>query len=154
GGGSGSGSGSGSDNPTPDVSITVRDGAMPQAGGRVVVQHAHGTMIADVQTDLLGLAGGVGADGRHVPVIPTHDAALQRPTELYTYLGVKKGDQLVFGNDKASGTPTPIAVTVPTGAQGTVDVVTPCGSGGGTAPTVQVDAYGCPANFDVFLKDA
>jgi hypothetical protein len=75
---------------------------------------------------------------------------------IYTYVGVAAGDELVLGDptdDTDTATPATISVTVPDGADGTVDVVSPCGTGQGTAPTVEVNVVGCPSSIMFYVTD-
>ena len=154
----------GGDNPPPpppvtDVQIVVQDAASPQANVRVLFQNADGSLIAEVATDTAGRAVSEMPNGGNLTVIRTFpmavDPNLQRYPEIYSYVGIKAGDRLVLGNETDTlGSPGAINVKVPTGAQGTVTVLTSCGSGQGTAPNVAITTAGCPANLSFYITDA
>jgi hypothetical protein len=155
------GTGSGGDDDVPpvpvDVQVTVRDGAAGQANVRVIFQNADNTPIAEKVTDAAGIAAVEMPNGGNVTVIRTYAPiapAPANPTEVYTYVGVKSGDRLVLGHELDTiDTPTAIIVKVPDSLQNTVKVVTPCGSGQGTAPYVPITVAGCPSNLTFYLTD-
>ena len=145
GGGSDSGGDDGTIAPT-DVRVFVHDGFAPIANVRVVFDGADGTR-TELTTDATGTATATMATGGDVTAIRTYPvAAAQKFPEVYNWLGVKPGEQLHVGHVvDGITTPTTINVLVPAVAQGTVKVVTPCGSGQGRAPSVAVLGRRVPA---------
>ncbi len=126
---------------------------MPQAGVRVLFQNADGSQ-TEVMTDATGIAKAAMPAGGNLSVM--RPGASQQPPQLdqvFTYVGVKAGDHLQLGSQTPYGTPTTINVLVPAGAQGTVTVTTPCGTGQGNAPSVPVTVTGCPAMIGLFVED-
>lgn len=156
-----SGPGGGDDQPPPSsskVQITVRDNATAQANVRVLFQTSDGTTITEAATDASGVASADMPAGGNLTVIRTYpvatDPAQQKYPEVFTYLGVKPGDQLQLGHMvDDSGTAAAINVKVPDTAQGTVKVVTPCGSGTGTAPNVAISVAGCASQIAIYVSD-
>lgn len=149
--------GSGMPPPPEDVQITVQDAFVPQANVRVLFQNADGTTISEATTDASGHASADMPDGGNLTVIRTYPVMPPDPPredQVYTYVGVKPGDRLVLGNATTTATPTAINVIVPTGAQGTVKVVSACGEGQGTAPNVAISVASCPAQLDFYVTDA
>lgn len=154
------GSGGGDDTtqpPSNDVQIRVRDGYTPQANVRVIFQDGADAVLADTLTDAMGVAKLEMATG-NVTVIrsypPATPPAENRPPEVTTYVGVKAGDKLELGNPIAEGvTPGAIVVKVPELAKGTVKVITPCGSGQGTAPNIAITVTSCPPMMDFYVTD-
>ena len=144
--------------PPTTVQITVHDGDAPQPNVRVLFQNADGSLIAEVATDATGLAT-TEMGGGNITVIrtfpqPVPPATKQQPPEIYSYIGVKAGDKLELGHDSDDlGTPAAINVNVPVDAQGTVNVVTRCGSGQGNAPTVPLTVTSCPASVMFYVSD-
>lgn len=141
-----------------DVQVLVRDGFAPIANVRVVFEDTDGTR-TEVTTDATGAAAASMPDGGDVTVIRTYPAAAspatQQDPEIYDYLGVKPGEVLHVGHEVDTTTPpTPIAVTVPAAAQGTVTIVTPCGTGQGQPPTVTVQVGACPPMVAFYLEDS
>jgi hypothetical protein len=144
--------------PPTDVQITVRDATLPQANVEVIFQNLDDSIIADVVTDAQGLAVAQMPNGGNVTVIRTYPQPAppaSRAAEVYSYVGVKAGDRLVLGHPIAvDAPPNAINVVVPDGANGTVNVVTACGSGQGTAPNVPITLKGCsPTSFYVMDGD-
>ena len=153
----GPGSGSGAPPPPIDVQIVVQDAFVPQPGVRVLFQAADGSTILEATTDAQGRATADMPDGGNLTVIrtyPTTPPDPARPDQVYTYVGVKPGDRLTLGNPTTTATPTAINVVVPSGAQGTVKVLTACGSGEGQAPNVPMTVAGCPATLDYYVMDS
>ncbi len=143
--------------PSHDVQIRIRDGYTPQANVRVIFQDAADAVLADTLTDPMGLAklemlaGNVTVIRTYPPATPP---AENRPPEVTTYVGVKAGDKLELGNPIAEGvTPGAIVVKVPDTARGTVTVITPCGSGQGTAPNIAITVTSCPPMVDFYVTD-
>ncbi len=154
---------SGDDQPPPpppatDVHIVVRDGNAPQANVRVVFQNSDDSILAEATTGADGLAMAEMPNGGNLTVIRTYPVAtppaVTRNPEIYTYVGVKAGDRLQLGRATSETTPpSAINVMVPTGAVGTVKIVTPCGSGQGTGPLVPITVRGCDAMVDFYVTD-
>jgi len=153
-GGGGGGGGSGTPPPT-DIRVSVSDGNVPQAGVRVVFADGDDVVQLDTMTDASGMVTFTMPTGnvsvyRTYPVNPTNP----RPPEVYTFVGAKAGDNLVLGNSTAvNATPSAIVVDVPTSAQGTVTVTTPCGSGQGQQPNVAITVSNCPTMVPFFVQD-
>jgi hypothetical protein len=148
------------DPPTPTVAVIVRDGQRPVADVNVIFQASDHSVIADLRTGADGRATADLPAGGNVTVIrtyplPTTPDEPPRPARVYTYVGVKGGDALqVTGElDMKSGTPNAINVKVPTTAAGTVKIVTPCGSGEGTAPTIPMTVVGCALEVPFYVTD-
>lgn len=154
------GGGSGDDTappPTSMVMMTVADGATPQANVRVLFQAADGSVVT-VMTDATGTASADMPAGGNVTVIRTYPAAVppavQRYPEVMTYVGVKPGDQLHLGHEVDDlSDASAINVKVPSTAQGQVKVVTPCGTGEGTAPNVAISVTGCASQLAFYVSD-
>ena len=143
--------------PTNKVAVTVQDGATPQANIRVVFQAADGSVVS-AMTDATGTASADMPTGGNVTVIRTYPVAVapavQKYPEVLTYVGVKPGDQLHLGHEvDDTSDASAINVKVPVTAQGTVKVVTPCGSGAGTAPNVAISVTGCPTQLALYVSD-
>ena len=143
--------------PTNAVQIVVKDGTAPQAGIDVLFQNSDGSVVLETTTDATGTATATMTAG-NVTVARTFPAGsaggTQRDPEIYTYVGVAAGDRLVLGNPTDdTGVPAAINVTVPSGAQGTVNITSACGTGQGTAPLVPMTVAGCPASVMFFVVD-
>jgi len=142
--------------PSTDVKVVVKDRYTPQASVRVIFQDAAGTLLSDALTDTNGAAE-ISMTAGNVTVIRTYPIPTtgteRRPNDVYTYVGVKAGDLLELGNDESNGTAGAIVVKVPEGANGTVKVSTPCGSGQGTAPNVAITVTDCPTMMDFYVVD-
>lgn len=156
----GDGDGGGDPPPPPatDVRVVVRDGNEPQANVRVIFQNSDDTVLTEAVTGADGVAAAEMPAGGILTVIRTYPTAVppavSRVPEIYTYLGVKAGDRLQLGRATSETTlPSAINVMVPEGAVGTVKVVTPCGSGQGTAPLVPITVRGCDAMVDFYVTD-
>lgn len=144
--------------PRSDVRVQVRDGYSPQASVRVIFQAADDTVIADTLTDAMGMAKAEMSAGnvtviRSFPIIAPPPPEGQRAPEIYTYVGVKNGDLLTLGDATSTRAPGAIVVKVPEDAQGTVKVVTPCGSGQGTAPNIAITVIDCPPMVGFLVSD-
>jgi len=145
-------------NPPPptDVRINVHDSEGPIAGLAVVFLDANDAVAADIVTDAQGTAVAKLATGSVTVIRP---GAVQ-PTmggngSVYTYVGVKAGDQLdlALAPDRASN-PITVNVTVPlTENQTAVQITTPCGSGIGVPPTVAVTLDGCGTETDFYVTE-
>jgi hypothetical protein len=144
----------GSAAPAGPVQITVRDGNAPQAGIDVLFQNSDGSIASETKTDSTGVASAPLAAG-NVTVARTFAGSAARNPEIYTYVGVTAGDKLVLGDTTDdTGAPTTVNVTVPADADGTVNIVSSCGTGQGTAPTVAMSVAGCPSSVKFFVTDA
>ena len=156
GGGDGSGSGSGSGSGMPpggEVTMTVHDGQAPAAGVIVVFQSNEGALLGDTMTDATGVATGKLPLGGMVSVVrPGVDG---NPADYFTYVGVKAGDKLSLVRPAITGAnPTTVSVRVPTSPDGgQITVMTPCGTGTGDAPLVEVTLDGCGAMTDFYVVD-
>ncbi|HEY1810947.1 MAG TPA: hypothetical protein VGG74_01235 [Kofleriaceae bacterium] len=140
--------------PAGPVQITVRDGNAPKAGIDVLFQNSDGSVALETTTDATGVASAPLAAG-NVTVARTFSGSAARDPEIYTYVGVTAGDHLVLGDlTDDTGAPTTVNVTVPADADGTVNVVSACGTGQGTAPTVSLSVAGCPSSVKFFVTDA
>ncbi|HEY5921637.1 MAG TPA: Ig-like domain-containing protein, partial [Kofleriaceae bacterium] len=140
--------------PPTEVRIKVHDTNGPIAGLPVVFLDANDAVAADIVTDAQGIAVAKLANGS-VTIIR---AATMSPTAgaLYTYVGVKAGDELELALPTAERTTTPVTVkvTVPlTEDGGAVEVRTPCGSGVGAPPIVEVTLDGCGTETDFYVTE-
>ncbi len=137
------------------MQIVVKDGFSPQAGVRVLFQPSDTNAIEEVATDATGLAKAEMPTGGTLTVIRTYPTAIppevQRLPTVYSYLGVEAGDRLELGNSTSEASPQAINVMVPASSQGTVTVMTPCGSGQGTAPLIAITVRDCPADVDFYV---
>ena len=140
--------GSGSDVLAPtDVRVLLRDGFTPIAGVRVVFAGTGG-MPSELTTDATGAATATMAMGGNVTVI--RDGQVP---EIYDYVAVKPGEILHVGHVSDTAT-TSITVTVPGATQGTVRVVTACGTGQGTGPDITVPVATCPPKPAFYVADS
>lgn len=142
--------------PPTDVKVVVKDLYTPQAGVRVIFQNPDSSLVSDIVTDANGVAE-VSMTAGNVTVIRTYpiptNGTDRRATDVYTYVGVTAGDLLEVGNSESNGTAGAIVVKVPEGANGTVKVSTPCGSGQGTAPNIAITVTDCPSMMDFYVVD-
>jgi hypothetical protein len=142
------------DPPVVEVSITVRDQGVPAPNITIVFQAPDGTLIADLKTDGGGVAKADMPDGGSVSVIRSVLVEEIERQVVYTYVGVKPLDNLVFGRgtllDPAE---VNVTVNVPPDA-GNVTIKTPCGQGAGAAPTVTLTLTGCATELDFFVENA
>lgn len=142
--------------PTTDVKVVVKDLYTPQAGVRVIFQNPDSSLLSDIVTDANGAAE-ISMVAGNVTVIRTYPIPTngidRRPTDVYTYVGVVAGDLLEVGDAQSNGTAGAIVVKVPEGANGTVKVSTPCGSGQGTAPNIAITVTDCPSMMDFYVVD-
>ena len=144
--------------PRSDVRVQVKDGFSPVASVRVIFQDTADAVIADTTTDAQGLASAEMSAGsvtviRTFPLVTPPPPEGQRMPEVYTYVGVKNGDLLQLGDQASTKAPGAIVVKVPDGAEGTVKVVTPCGSGQGAAPNVAITVNDCPTMVGFLVTD-
>ena len=144
--------------PPSEVRIKVHDGAGPLDGVAVVFLDANDGVVADVVTDAQGSAVAKLDTGSVTVIRPGAAAQPDRPgssASVYTYVGVKAGDQL----DLALATTRPsmpisVDVKVPlTEDNSPVQIMTPCGSGVGVPPTVTVSLDGCGSETDFYVSD-
>ncbi|MBA2545089.1 MAG: hypothetical protein H0V17_35930, partial [Deltaproteobacteria bacterium] len=145
--------------PSTDVEIRIHDGNTPIAGVSVIFQATDESVIAEIITDATGTALAEMPEGGNLTVIrsyppPVAPETEQRPTEVYTYVGVEAGDRLELGHKiDAAALPQAINVQVPAEAPGTIKVTTPCGSGEGTAPLIPITVRGCDSSLAVYVMD-
>jgi hypothetical protein len=142
------------DPPPSEVHVTVHDQSGPLAGLPVVFLDANDAVAADVVTDAQGTAIATLAAGS-VTVIRA--AAMgPSPSALYTYVGVKAGDQLELALQTIEpSNPVTVNVTVPATDEvgAPVEVRTPCGSGQGVPPTIAVTLDGCVGETDFYVTE-
>lgn len=151
--------GGGTPPPRNDVRVQIKDGFSPVASVRVIFQDAADAVISDTMTDAQGMAAAEMSAGsvtviRTFPVITPPPPEGQRAPEIYTYVGVKNNDLLQLGDATSTKSPGAIVVKVPETAEGTVKVVTPCGSGQGTAPNIAITVNDCPTMMGFLVTDA
>jgi hypothetical protein len=150
--------------PTPEpeapsgavVTMKVRDGAVPQAGVKVLFQNPDDSFIAEVPTDAEGNAIAEMPSGGQVTVIRTYtpDSTGMDPLDhLYTYVGVKPGDKLELVGALRSELVRVIKVKVNLDPGTPVTVSAPCGSGSGAAPIIEVQLKGCAAEAPFLVVD-
>jgi hypothetical protein len=140
--------------PPTEVRIAVHDPSGPVAGLAVLFQTNDDTVVSDVVTDAQGVA---------VATLPTGSVTVIRQEQqggsVYTYVGVKAGDQLDLSLAALPATtPTTITVHLPEPDPDTglvpVEVRTPCGSGQGVPPDVSVTLDGtCGAMTDFYVSE-
>ncbi len=151
--------GGGTPPPRNDVRVQIKDGFSPVASVRVIFQDAADVVVLDTVTDAQGMASAEMSTGsvtviRTFPVITPPPPEGQRAPEIYTYVGVKNNDLLQLGDATSTKAPGAIVVKVPETAEGTVKVVTPCGSGQGTAPNIAITVNDCPTMMGFLVTDA
>ncbi len=141
--------------PVTDVKLTVHDGATPVAGVKVLFQAADDSLIADATTDATGTAtakmpagGNVTAIRSFVPGINGEPAPIDQVT---TYVGVKPGDVIDLAGASRDTTPYLATITVAFDQGQIIGVMTPCGSGYGSAPAIQVELHGCGGETDFYV---
>jgi hypothetical protein len=154
---------SGPDVPPVHVQVVVRDGEVPATGVKVFFQTESDTLVEETLTDAEGRAVGELPDGGNVSIVRTYPAPMPtpedpdpegRPTDVYTYIGVRAGDILEIGGITELGAVSAINVVVPTTAVGNVTVETPCGSGDGQAPNVAISVKSCPSSMTYYVMDS
>jgi hypothetical protein len=143
--------------PPSEVAVRVHDGALPATGVKVIFQAADDSVIADVVTDADGRASAQMPNGGNLTVIRTYPASTtpERAAldHVYTYLGVKPGDTIDLAGTTHDISRQIVLVTVNSESTGLIGVTTPCGSGYGQAPTIQVELQGCGSETDFFVTD-
>ena len=128
---------------TPDapaagvVKVTVSRSNTAAVGMQVAFLNADDSVVALAMTDADGVASATMLPGGSVTVVlPAIVGARPINAEVYTFEGVKPGDQLVVGKRAPAATLVSTEVLVPSLVRGTVvDVQTNCGSGSGTSGT-------------------
>jgi len=154
--GGSSGSGQPLDAPVagPAVKLTVTDRGAARAGVHVYFLDAAGALVAAVDTGADGVASAVVAAGGSVTALDAFAPRNATAHALFTYEGVKPGDQLVLArSDRTTAAFTLSAPTV-TGATA-YDVFTTCGAGSlaadssGTRATGTVNLGGCGGAADI-----
>lgn len=142
--------------PPTDVRMTVHDSAGPVAGLAVVFQNPDDSEVATLMTDAQGVATAKLPMGGSVSVI-RDDSTTDPAGAVYTYVGVKGGDQLDLALPLAPTTPITVTVQVPDpdpDARVPVAVRTPCGAGQGTPPEVTLTLDGsCGAMTDFYVTE-
>jgi hypothetical protein len=140
--------------PPTEVRITVHDSRGPLAGLPVVFLDANDAVAADVLTDALGTAVAK-LDHGSVTVIRAA-ATTEASGSVYTYVGVKAGDalELAVPSTEASA-PVKVTVTLPTTGDQIVpvEVRTPCGSGQGIPPAIELSLDGCGSETDFYVTE-
>lgn len=141
------------DPPVVEVSITVRDQGVPAANVPIVFQAPDGSVLAELTTDGLGVAKADMPDGGNVSVIRTELIEAVEKKTVYTYVGVKPLDNLIFGRGTlTNAAEVNVTVNVPPDA-GNVTIKTPCGEGAGAAPTIALTLTGCATELDFFVTN-
>lgn len=130
--------GGSSDNDRADAGTSSSDGASPDAPGNVATVHVYDgshqavvgravaflgpddTVVAEVTTDSTGTAAAALPAGGSITVAGTD---VSKPgSVVYTYLGVKNGDELTIGTPKRTATSTfDITATVPSTVEPTAN---------------------------------
>ena len=139
------------------VKVTVVRAGGPAASVPVVFQNADDSVVASspTSTDATGVASATMNPGGTVTVVlPTLAGPSARPTEVYTFIGVKPGDDLLVGrrtNIDAPLTASLKLALLPRGA--TVDVRTSCGNFQGLANTsIAMQIPSTCTTVDVFVS--
>ena len=136
--------------PADAVKLTARSGLAPQAGVTVIFQSPDDTVIAEVTTDATGIASARMPMGGSVTAIRS-DLAL-----VYTYVGVQPGDKLELAGAPPKTGPQTVKVLAgdpDPDVQIPITVMTPCGSGSGTSPLIEVTLDGCGDETDFYVID-
>jgi hypothetical protein len=120
----------------------------------VIFQNADDSVVAEATTGLDGSAIADLPNGGTVTIIrlrPDDENGNPVPASVYTYVGVKAGDVLDLRDGAAQtlAPPTTITVKVPLNENGTAQVTTPCGSGAGAPPDIQVQLTGCAPGTEI-----
>jgi hypothetical protein len=141
--------------PVTDVKLTVRDGSTPKAGVKVIFQANDDSVIAELDTDAMGIATTKMPDGGSVSVVRTYGPDVYGqpgPVDhVYTYTGVKPGDVIELAGVLRDDTPFNALVDVGLTNGEFVGVMTPCGSGYGHAPLIAVQLKGCGGETDFYV---
>lgn len=146
--------------PTTEVKVTVRDRTSPLAAMPVIFQRADDSVIAETTTGTDGSAIADMPDGGTVTIIrlrPDDQNGNPQSPELFTYVGVKPGDVLELQRPSGVATaPQTIIVKVPPNELGVATVTSPCGSGTGAPPDIQVAIDGCATGAEIgfYVTDA
>lgn len=133
------------------VKVTVTFGVTPVPGVKVYFQAGDSSLIASAMTDATGVASALMPNGGFVTAVDPFASAPGGPSpeyhDLYTFAGVKPGDDLVL--DASIGATTPQTFTLPIDNDAAVTsymVSTPCGrgitdsQGSAQQPQITIDA--------------
>lgn len=162
------------DGPTIDaapepVTVTVRQGGQPVMDVRVYFQNADSSLVSSALTDAQGKASALMQAGGYVTALDPYqinNTGVSLPNFLYTFAGVKPGDQLrlerrdatsIAVNITAPGdaTATASSYSVSTTCSFSADTLTAPSAPGGTATgTVYLDGCaGEKVDFMIVTKD-
>jgi hypothetical protein len=145
------------------VTLTATLGGVPQSGVHVYFLNADSSVVRATTTDANGTASAVMAAGGSVTALdPYGTSGAQR--EVYSFLGVKPGDNLVLDGTTVVPQIT-VTVTAPLDSAPGVqsyEVQSPCGginltsAGSGASPTGQLTLNGCgtKTDFVIVTRDA
>lgn len=143
--------------PVTAVTMKVRDGSMPQANVKVIFQDPQDRVILEGTTDATGDVTAQMPNGGSVTVVRTYGPSSKGEPgpidHLYTYDAVKPGDRLELVGEVRDDTPVLAKINVGLEPGANVHVITPCGSGSGTAPTIEVQLTGCGPDTDFLVVD-
>ena len=111
--------------------------AGPIVGGAFAFVAPDGTTtLSSGVTDANGIASAVVPAGSSV-TIQAGPASVSSPPDLFTFLDVKPGDDLVIGNPNGLGDTNTVNITIPTsGAASSYQIASACGSTTGAGPTI------------------
>ena len=141
--------------PVTDVRVTVRDATDVQAGVKVVFQATDDSVIAEGVTDSSGAVTAKMPNGGNVTVIRTYGPNVYGEPgpidQVFTYVGVKPGDNIELVGTLRDDTPYIAKVNVGLSNGEFVAIQTPCGQGYGHAPTIEVQLKGCGSQTDFFV---
>ncbi|HEX4453869.1 MAG TPA: hypothetical protein VH143_23555 [Kofleriaceae bacterium] len=146
--------------PAP-VTVTVTFDGSGVAGVSAIFTNLDGSPVAIVQTDATGAASHVLGAGGYVtvvdpfPIEPGFIASDVTPSNLYTWAGVKPGDQLVLYESNESGSATNFTLdtaAVPTAT--TYNATAVCQGGGGygngSSALLPMQLFGC-TTADIYV---
>ncbi len=131
------------------VRVVMWNEGQPSAEIPVLFQRPDDSVVADVKTDVNGVAEVELPDGGTVSLFPTYSNGLK---EAITYLGVKPGDVLEVGSLRSpqdSGI-TQVTLQLPAGSL-PYRLDTPCGSVDVT--TLSVAVHPCTPTMSFFVRD-
>jgi hypothetical protein len=126
------------DGPLQPVTVTATIDGAPQAGVQVYFLDADSSLVLSTTTDATGTASAVMAAGGSVTALDPYAGPLPPQTaiaggshSLYTFVGVKPGDNLVLANPgEHPGIDVTVTVPIdPAAGVASYEVHTPCGGG-------------------------